>query len=122
MDAKTPNRWLRRGVRLVAITLALLVVPRATCTAMRWQPECFSKPIAGFASTNEQAVREAIQLIRQGDGTLALVRLDLGTDDGEPGGLRTMTTYLALELAHALGVFGDQPVLANATPDTHARS
>jgi hypothetical protein len=33
-----------------------------------------------------------------------------------------MTTYLALEIAHSLGVFGDPPVLANTSTDTHARS
>lgn len=122
MASKNSSRWLSRSVRLVALMLALLVVPRATCTVMHWRPECFSKPIASFASTDEQAVREAIQLIRQGDGALALVRLDLGDAGGEPGGLRTMTTYLALEIAHSLGVFGDPPVLANTSTDTHARS
>jgi len=94
--------FMHKGFRTLALLLALWLIPSVTCAASHAAVDRFARTMARWASTKEKAVADAIRLVRDGDGGLALARMETH-GDGPLLSLRQFTAYLFLELANSMG-------------------
>ena len=92
-------------LRLAVVLLTVWAVPAATCTAAHLRQPRLVASLARWSATDEKAISDAMRLVRAGDGTLALARMEMPAHrgQGEFMALRHVTTYLILELANSIG-------------------
>jgi hypothetical protein len=93
-----------KKVTAAVMLTALLAMPvlAAEGTAPALCDSNILRQVASLASTNEETVREAADMVRHGEGALALVRLEAAGSD--PSSLRLATAYAILRLSHQLGM------------------
>lgn len=111
-----------KALRVSVALLALSLIPSAMCGVSQLPNRNWTSPLARLASTDEKTMVDAIRLIQDGDGSLALVRLDGSnrTGRGVLSALRQLTAYFVLEVAHGLGVLPASPELARCPVAPHA--
>ena len=111
-----------KAIRATAALLALSLVPSAMCSVAQLPDRNWTSPLARLASTDEKSVIDAIRLVQDGDGSLALVRLDGSkrTGRGVFSALRQLTAYVVLEVAHGFGVLPASPIVAQCPYTPHA--
>ncbi len=107
-------RPLSRSLAMAAVVFALAVGASAATFDLNYQR--LKPELDTLSDRDRDAVADAINLIKQGENTLALARLsDLKEDNPKNSSLRVLAAYALLQTGNLLGAF-EEAEHAHDTP------
>jgi hypothetical protein len=105
LTRRADKSWVRRTSRVLVLALVLSSLPGASYAARSKWPETWANAVSCLAASDKQAVREASALVREGQGSLALVRLQGGraVPADTLATARLVAAYFLIQLADGIG-------------------